>query len=369
VRDIGFSAAGGGRGGELETGGREERAMGGGWRMSDRLLADMLGRLATALSAGIDLRRAWAAEASRVPRPWRPAMQAVARGIAAGDGLAAALARAGGAFPPHVRAVVAVGDAGGRDAEVLRDLAAALENGLRGRRALRAALVGPVLRLVLAVVVLGVLILVSGSIADLDGRPVDMLGLGLTGRAGLIRFCGGIGAGLVLVALLWPLAARSWADRGIVRLLAVWIPILGPAVRAAEAAAWCRAAGLASHVGLDVGRLVALASAAAPALRVDPGRVAERLRGGATLEEALAQDGRLPRAVLDAVAVGELTGTTAETLERLAGRLDEEARAGYSAAVGAVGFLAWAAVAGLIALVIFRVASFYFGILNQAMNL
>jgi uncharacterized membrane protein YjfL (UPF0719 family) len=37
--------------------------------------------------------------------------------------------------------------------------------------------------------------------------------------------------------------------------------------------------------------------------------------------------------------------------------------------VGAVGFIAWAAVAGLVALVVFRVASFYVGILNQAMTL
>jgi type IV pilus assembly protein PilC len=73
--------------------------------------------------------------------------------------------------------------------------------------------------------------------------------------------------------------------------------------------------------------------------------------------------------VLEAVAVGEMTGTTAEALDRLAGRLDEESRAGFAAAVGAVGFIAWAAVAGLVALVVFRVASFYVGILNQAMTL
>jgi fatty acid desaturase len=70
--------------------------------------------------------------------------------------------------------------------------------------------------------------------------------------------------------------------------------------------------------------------------------------------------------VLEAVGVGELTGTTAETLERLAGRLDEEARAGFAAAVGAIGFLAWAAVAGLVALIVFRFASFYVGLIHDA---
>lgn len=343
--------------------------MGGTWRMSDRLLADVLGRLATALAAGIDVRRAWAAESSRVPRRWRPAMDAVAVGIAAGDGLATAMQRAGDAFPPLVRALVAVGDAGGRDAEALRDVAAALEQGIRGRRALRTALAGPALRLVMALAAMGVLILVNGAITDLDGRPVDIFGLGLSGKAGAIRFIVGVVTALGLAALAWPLVARSWADRGIVRACAARIPLLGPAVRSAEAAAWCKAAGLASHAGLDAGRLVGLASSAAPGLRIVPDRVTERLREGATLEEALAAEGRLPRVVLEAVAVGEMTGTTAEALDRLAGRLDEESRAGFAAAVGAVGFIAWAAVAGLVALVVFRVASFYVGILNQAMTL
>lgn len=348
--------------------------MGGTGRMSDRLLADVLGRLATALAAGIDMRRAWAAETSRVPRRWRPAMEAVASGIAAGDGLATALQRAGDAFPPLIRALVAVGDAGGRDAEALRDVAAALESGIRGRRELRAALAGPALagpalRLVMALAAISVLILVNGAITDLDGKAVDILGLGLAGRAGAIRFLIAVAGAVVLAVLAWPLLARSWADHGPVRQIAARIPILGPAVRKAEAAAWCKAAGLASHAGLDAGRLVGLASSAAPGLRIAAGRVEERLRGGATLDEALAAAGRLPRTVLEAVAVGEMTGTTAESLDRLAGRLDEEARAGFTAAAGAVGFIAWAAVAGLVALVVFRVASFYVGILNQALTL
>ena len=84
------------------------------------------------------------------------------------------------------------------------------------------------------------------------------------------------------------------------------------------------------------------------------------------MDEALAAEGRLPRPVLEAFAVGDLTGTTAETLERLADRLDEEAAAGFTAAIAAVGFMAWAAVAGLIALILFRIASVYAGMLAAA---
>ena len=337
-------------------------------RMSDRLLADLLGRLATALAAGIDLRRAWATETARMPRRWRPAMEAVAVSIAAGDGLATALGRAGGAFPPLVRAFVAVGDAGGRDAEVLRDLAAALERSVRSRRELRAALAGPALRLAVAVAAVAVLILVNGAVTNLDGKPVDILGLGLSGTAGAKTFGLGVAAVVAAAAIVWPLVARSWADHGLARTVGARVPILGRAVRDSEAAAWCRAAALASHAGLDAGRLVAVASSVAPGLRLDPAAVEGRLRGGATLDEALAAARRLPRTVLEAVSVGELTGTTAESLDRLGERLEEQARDGFRAAVAATGALAWAAVAGLIALVVFRFAAFYVGLLNDAMR-
>jgi len=336
--------------------------------LPDAFLADMLGRLATALGAGIDLRRAWAGETARAPKKWRPAMDAVARALADGAGLGAALAAAGAAFPPFVRGMVAVGDETGHEPETLRDVSETLRACIRARRALRQSLAQPAFQLTVAVIVVGILILVAGLLRDAAGRPIDLLGTGLAGPAGLAKYLASLAA---LATAVW-IGVRSialrWRGGGLVRRIVSCVPVVGPAARAAEAAAWCRAARLASHAGLHAGRLVALASTAAPGLRLDPARVEARLRQGAELDEALAADRRLPRQVLEAVGAGELTGTTAETLERLAGRLDEESRAGFTAAVGAAGFLAWAAVAGLIALVVFRFASFYVGLINQAMR-
>ena len=61
-----------------------------------------------------------------------------------------------------------------------------------------------------------------------------------------------------------------------------------------------------------------------------------------------------------------MTGTIAETLDRLADRLEAESRAGFTAAAKVVGFLAWAAVACLIAAIVIRFASFYAGLIDQA---
>jgi hypothetical protein len=66
--------------------------------------------------------------------------------------------------------------------------------------------------------------------------------------------------------------------------------------------------------------------------------------------------------------VGEVTGTTAETLDRVADQLDDRARRGCAGVVGAVGYGVWAAVAVLVAMVVIRVVTASVGIISDAAN-
>jgi type II secretory pathway component PulF len=335
-------------------------------RMPDKVLADLLGRLSIAVASGVDLRRAWDSESARVPSGWRPAMRAAAVGIRRGDDLASAMERAGGGFPPVVTGMVRLGDRTGRLAEVLRETAASIEQSIRAWQALRQELFGPVVRLVVAMAAVAALILVSGMARGLDGRTFDVLGIGLTGRDGLATFLTVIAMAVAVSAWLVPAAVRSWRERGWVRPLGRRIPLLGGAARAAEASAWCRAAALAAHAGVGVGEMVALASAAAPGLAIDPAAVEGRLRLGDELATALARCGGLPREVLEAIAVGDMTGTTAEALDRMADRLGDAARRGFASAVRAAGFVIWGAVACLVAALVIRVMSSYIGMIHDA---
>ena len=335
-------------------------------RIPDRVLADLLGRLAVAINAGIDLRRAWTLEVSRVPRAWRKPMASVATGLAAGAGLAEALDRAGDAFPVVVRGMIRAGDLAGRDAETLRDVAAALAETVRARREFVAALAGPAVRLAAALVVVGVLIQVSAALQTVDGRPLDVLGLGLSGTRGLLGYGGLLAAFAVLAAALGALVLRSWRDGGMVRSVGRRVPLLGPALRASEAAAWCRAAALAGHAGLDPGAIVSLASLAAPGLAIDAERLGSRLRQGAGFDEALRAANVLPEPILAEVALGDETGMLPEVLERLALRYGEESRRRFVAVARAVEWAAWAAVACLVALIAWRVMKVYVGMIEDA---
>jgi len=340
----------------------------GGGRIPDAVLAEMLGRLAVALGAGIDLRRAWSLEEARVPRRWRSAVSAVGRDLAAGDDLPEALRRCGAEFPAEIVALVEVGTRTGRETEIFRDIAESLRGAVQGRRDLKAALVKPALQLALAAAVVGLLIVVGGAAGGPGGGPLDFLGLGLVGRRGLTVYLGILAASAVTAAALAPLVRRSWRARGLVHVVGARLPVLGPAVAAAEEAAWCRAASLATGVGLDAGAVVGLASAAAPALALPPREIEERVRAGASLEEALRDTGHLSPRVLEAVAVGEMTGTVSEALDRQADRLAAESRAGFKATVEWTGWLAWAAVALVIALVVWRFFAFYTGMIHDALG-
>lgn len=336
-------------------------------RIPDAVLAEMLGRLSVALGAGIDLRRAWSLEESRAPWRWRAAVADVGRGLAAGDDLPEALRRSG-RFPPEVVALVEVGTRTGREPDVFRDVADSLRAVVRGRRDLRGALVKPAIQLLLAVAVVGLLILVSGAAGGPGEAPLDFLGLGLVGRRGLAVYLTLVATVVAAAVVLAPLVRQSWRGRGLARIVGRRLPVFGPAVAAAEESAWCRAASLASGVGLDAGTVVGLASAAAPSLSIPPRDVEERLRGGASLEEALRDSGRLSRRVLEAVAVGEMTGTVSEALDRQAELLAAESRSGFQAAVEWTGWLAWAAVAAVVGLVVWRFFAFYTGMIHDALR-
>jgi type II secretory pathway component PulF len=153
----------------------------------------------------------------------------------------------------------------------------------------------------------------------------------------------------------------SWRRNGIVRRWLTPVPVIGAAARASEAAAWCRAASLASGAGLDAGSLVRLGAAVAPGIPVDADRVVKRLREGATLADTLRESGGFPRTIIEGVMAGELTGNTAEVLDRLAGDYEEEARRKFEASAQVAGFVVWGIVAAMIAIVIFRIFSFYVG--------
>ncbi|HMO85078.1 MAG TPA: type II secretion system F family protein, partial [Lacipirellulaceae bacterium] len=150
-------------------------------------LAQLCRRLAVATGAGLEDRRIWRDEAARGGAAQRRAVGRVADGIARGQSVDDALAAAGAYFPDMFRRMVAVGEASGNLDRTYRRLAEHYENLLATRRTLRSALAWPALQLGLALATIGLVIAITSALdlKNLDGEPLDLFGLGLTGPNGL----------------------------------------------------------------------------------------------------------------------------------------------------------------------------------------
>src|SRR5215469_3603335 len=173
-------------------------------RIGLRELAQLCRRLSTGLEAGVDVRRVWAREKEGYVSPTlRRHFDQMAEAVNRGDTISDALAETGTYFPPLFRELVNVGEQTGKLAEVLRRLADHYDHQLRLRQMFMAAITWPMMQLTAAVGIIGLLIYVMGFLPTMaDGKPVDILGLGLVGGRGLILYLlmvGGVAAAIAVV--------------------------------------------------------------------------------------------------------------------------------------------------------------------------
>jgi type II secretory pathway component PulF len=335
-------------------------------RIRLKSLAQLCRRLATSTKAGIQDRRIWRDEASRGGGAQRAAVATVADELSRGRSIDDALAATGDYFPPLFRQLVAVGEVSGQLDRTYRRLAEHYEQMLTARRTLLSALAWPAFELSTAVLAVGVIIWISSTLGlkNVDGEPLDMFGLGLTGAGGLTVYIIGVIAAVIAVLLI----AQAWS-RGMLwtrslQRLAIRVPGLGDAVRTMALARFTWAMQLVLETSMDLRKALPLAlDATGNGFYGSLGpRVANSISRGSTLHMALVETGAFPNDLLEAISVGEETGMLAETMER-------QSKDYQQRAVSAIGLLAiifggviWALVATLIVVLIIRV---YGGHINE----
>jgi type IV pilus assembly protein PilC len=96
--------------------------------------------------------------------------------------------------------------------------------------------------------------------------------------------------------------------------------------------------------------------------------VTDAVKSGETLGDALALTQLFPEEFLHMVHVGESAGTVPETLHRLSPQFEDQARRSLSVLTSALAWGIWMLVAGFIIFIIFRVFSWYTGMLNDALK-
>ncbi|HEX6963831.1 MAG TPA: type II secretion system F family protein [Lacipirellula sp.] len=332
-------------------------------------LAQLCRRLATATRAGLEDRRIWQSESERGGRAQREAVATVSDALSRGDSVGDALARTGDYFPVMFRQIVALGDATGTLDRVYRRLAEHYEHMLAARRTMMSALAWPMIQLGIAAGVIGVVIWISSALGlkNIDGEPLDMFGLGLTGSRGLTIYVTILTFFAIAVLLFIEASRRGVLWTRSLQRAALRVPAIGGALQTLALARFTWALQLILDTSMDLRKALPLALDATgnDYYKRLAARVAQNIGRGMTLHLALAETGAFPRDLLDAIAVGEQSGMLQETMERQAKEYQERSAAAISILAQFFGYIVWALVAALIVMLIFRVFGSYVGTIER----
>ena len=201
-------------------------------RIGLKPLAAVCRRLAISLGAGVDVRTVFNREAKSARGPGHRSFAEISEAVAAGGSISDGFGAHGGYFPEFFRQMVHVGETTGHLPEIFRQLADHYEYQLKLRRTLVSSITWPLIELGLALSVIGLLIWLMGMIPQLKGN--DMLGLGLQGTSGLVKYAGF----LALVAVIGLLIHRATGARHVVGGAVAAAGDARPAVGPARSKPW-----------------------------------------------------------------------------------------------------------------------------------
>jgi type II secretory pathway component PulF len=214
--------------------------------------------------------------------------------------------------------------------------------------------------------VIGLLIWVMGFLSA-RGATSDILGWGLKGTAGLAVYLLVVGAIAAGVFALVQAARRGALWWGPIQRVLIGLPVLGTALKTLALSRVSWTLHLALDCGMEVRRAIRLAllhsgnvrfaDAAEPMTAV--------ISQGRPIHEAMRAADVFPVAYIDAVTVGEESGRLVETLAILSRQQHEEARSALAVLTKLAGFAVWLLVASLLITMIFRLAGFYTGTIQN----
>jgi type IV pilus assembly protein PilC len=171
-------------------------------------------------------------------------------------------------------------------------------------------------------------------------------------------------AGLAIAVRRGALWTRS-LQRALMRL-----PAVGASLEKIALARLAWALHLTLNVEMDLRRVVPLVLRATGNDHYirHTEQIAADVAAGHPLHLAFAGSGAFPSTFIDALAVAEESGQTVESMDRLSKRYEEEAETAVKALAVVLGGAVAVMVMGIIVLLIFRLAGFYFGTINDALK-
>lgn len=340
-----------------------QRPIGGGRAFDSGQRAIWTRQLAGLVGSGLPVERALAALAEEAEdERKRDVMAAIRAEVQAGSTLGRALAQYPDEFPAIDRAVIAAGEQSGHLSTVLEQLAHDLEDQQLLRSKLLSASLYPAIVSLVALAI--VIFLVTSVVPQVAGvfagsqRQLPALTVAMLALSDFVRHWGWLMVLVLAVGVLgFRLAMRQAALR--LRFDAAWLrlPLIGRLARGYNSARFASTLAMLTAAGVPI--LKALQAAADTlsnqALRADALEALVRVREGAPLGMALAQNARFPGLLSMFARLGEQTGQLPVMLQRAAQQLSGEVQRRAMALATVLEPLLIVAMGGMVMLIVLAV--------------
>ena len=340
-----------------------QRPIGSGRAFSTNQRAVWTRQLAGLVSSGLPVERALAALTEEgEDDKQRHLMAAIRAEVNAGSTLGRALAQYPQEFPAIDRAVIAAGEQSGHLGDVLNQLANDLEDQQLLRSKLLSASLYPAIVTLVALAI--VIFLVTSVVPQVAGvfagtqRQLPGLTVAMLAISDFVRTWGWLMLFLLTCGVLvFRQAMRQPALR--LRFDAAWLrlPVIGRLARGYNSARFASTLAMLTAAGVPI--LKALQSAADTlsnqALRADALEALVRVREGAPLGTALAQNARFPGLLSMFARLGEQTGQLPVMLQRAAQQLSSEVQRRAMALATVLEPLLIVAMGGMVMLIVLAV--------------
>lgn len=301
-------------------------------RLKQHELVLLTTQLATVTGAGVPIVEGLEGIGERLERAEaRASVRAIVERLRAGDSLSAAMGAQPRSFPEVYRASVFAGEASGGLEKVLVRLAHHMEWSQGVRSTTRQALVYPAILLVavfglvlmlLTFLIPRILTLYPGGAEDLPWQTRIVMGASDLVRGNAILL--GLALGSAIAGFV--LARKRPGGRRALDGLLLRVPRLGRLLRQLATSSFASTAATLQSAGCDVFTVLRVAGStcgnAAMVAAFD--RVAESVRKGCTITNALEKERTCDSLLVQMVGVGEKSGDLDGCLERLVAYYDDE---------------------------------------------
>jgi type II secretory pathway component PulF len=218
----------------------------------------------------------------------------------------------------------------------------------------------PIIQLIAAIFIVCILIFVNGFLkaGSSTDEPFDLTGVGLRGGTGVLIFLTMVlGVGIVVGIIAFGIWKNWFNCHNTLVPLIRNVPVIGPVFTQSAMARLSTTLSMMLGAGVDAKRSVrdGLLSTGNYYYMSGLPMTMQEIERGNSLAESLAAPGVLPGDFIQAVEVGELSGSDSESLERMAVVYREKAQLALKQLAIAAGFVIWFLIAAMVIAVIFTI--------------